>query len=241
MTMREAIAFSSNVYFYIIGGGLPANAVPQANIGAARAGLGISKINEYVRLFGLGERTGIRLENEQKGTVPNPEWKLEIFEDDWRLGDTYNTSIGQFGFQSTPLQMLRAYAALANGGKLLTPQLEKDIEPEYIDLNLDQDALKIIHEGRRKTVNFDGGTARSLERSDVAIAAKSGTAEVGAGNAFVNSWAAGFWPYENPKYAFILLMDRAPRSNALGSTRIMGDIVEWMSINRPEYLGLENE
>lgn len=241
MMMREAIAFSSNVYFYIIGGGLPQNAVPQANVGVAREGLGISRINEYVRLFGLGERTGVRLENEQSGTVPNPEWKIEVFDDDWRLGDTYNTSIGQFGFQSTPIQMLVAYAALANGGKLLTPKLEKDATPEFTDLNLDKEALRIVHEGMRKTVNFDGGTARSLERSDVAIAAKSGTAEVGAGNAFVNSWAAGFWPYEEPKYAFILLMDRAPRSNALGSTRIMGDIVEWMSVNRPEYLGLENE
>jgi len=90
----------------------------------------------------------------------------------------------------------------------------------------------------RKTVNFPGGTARSFERNDVAIAAKSGTAEVGVGNAYVNSWAAGFWPYEDPQYAFILMMDRAPRSNALGATRIMGDVVEWMSINRPEYLGI---
>lgn len=91
----------------------------------------------------------------------------------------------------------------------------------------------------RKTVNYDGGTARGLERDDVAVAAKSGTAEIGAGNAYVNSWAAGFFPYENPQYAFILMMDKAPRSNALGATRIMGDVVEWMSKNRPEYLGIK--
>jgi cell division protein FtsI/penicillin-binding protein 2 len=109
------------------------------------------------------------------------------------------------------------------------------------DIGIDTAKMQIIHEGMRKTVNFDGGTARALERSDVAIAAKSGTAEVGAGNAFVNSWAAGFWPYEEPEYAFILMMDRAPRSNALGATRIMGDVVEWMSVNRPEYLGIVAE
>jgi cell division protein FtsI/penicillin-binding protein 2 len=91
----------------------------------------------------------------------------------------------------------------------------------------------------RKTVNYPRGTARAFERDDVAIAAKSGTAEVGVGNAYVNSWAAGFWPYENPQYAFILMMDKAPRSNALGATSIMGDVVEWMSIHRPEYLGIE--
>ena len=104
-----------------------------------------------------------------------------------------------------------------------------------------QNKMKIIHEGMRKTVVFPGGTARALERDDVAIAAKSGTAEVGAGNAYVNSWAAGFWPYDKPEYAFILMMDHAPRSNALGAARIMGDVVEWMSVNRPEYLGIEKE
>jgi cell division protein FtsI/penicillin-binding protein 2 len=64
---------------------------------------------------------------------------------------------------------------------------------------------------------------------------------VGVGNAYVNSWAAGFWPYEDPQYAFIMMMDKAPRSNALGATRIMSHVVEWMSINRPEYLGIEVE
>ena len=89
------------------------------------------------------------------------------------------------------------------------------------------------------TTNYPGGTARSLEKDYVAIAAKSGTAEIGADNAYVNSWAAGFFPYEDPQYAFILMMDKAPRSNALGGTRVMGDIIEWMSVNTPQYLGME--
>lgn len=225
MTMREAIAFSSNVYFYIIGGGF-----------GDQKGLGITKLNHYYRLFGMGTTTGINLATEQAGVVPNPEWKKETFDDDWRLGDTYFTSIGQYGFQVTPLQMLRAYAALANGGKLLTPHVEKGKVSTSTDLGLNQSQLKIIHEGMRKTVNYPGGTARGLERDDVAVAAKSGTAEIGAGNAYVNSWAAGFWPYEEPRFAFILMMDKAPRSNALGATRIMGQVMQWISENRPEYL-----
>ncbi len=228
MTMREAIAFSSNVYFYIIGGGF-----------GNQPGIGITKLAEMYRKFGIGSNTGINIAQEQEGVVPDPAWKQEVFNDDWRLGDTYFTSIGQFGFLTTPIQMLRAYGALANGGKLLTPHVVAGQVSESVDLELNQEYLQIIHEGMRKTVNFDGGTARSLERSDVAIAAKSGTAEVGAGNAYVNSWAAGFWPYEDPEYAFIMMMDKAPRSNALGATRIMGDVVQWMSINRPEYLGIE--
>jgi penicillin-binding protein 2 len=239
MTMREAIAFSSNVYFYIIGGGLPEIAVPQAGLSSPQAGLGITKMVANYRRFGMGSLTGVNLAQEQPGVVPDPDWKQEVFEDDWRLGDTYFMSIGQFGFLTTPVQMLRAYAALSNGGYLVEPHALKGVQSEKIDINIDQEKMKIIHEGMRKTVNFPGGTARSFERNDVAIAAKSGTAEVGVGNAYVNSWAAGFWPYEEPEYAFILMMDRAPRSNALGATRIMGDVVEWMSVNRPEYLGIE--
>ncbi len=228
MTMREAIAFSSNVYFYYISGGY-----------ADQEGIGISAMNRYYDLFGFGHRTGISLDNEQAGTVPTPAWKQEVFNDDWRLGDTYHTSIGQFGFQTTPLQILRAFAALGNGGYLVTPQIQKNPVVERIDLDLNLAHLRVVQEGMRMAVNYPGGTARGLERSDVAIAAKSGTAEIGAGNAYVNSWAAGYWPYENPQYAFVLMMDRAPRSNALGATRIMGDVVEWMSEHTPEYLGLE--
>lgn len=227
MTMREAIAFSSNVYFYIIGGGF-----------GDQPGLGITRINEYMRLFGFGRETGIKLGTEQAGVVPNPEWKEEVFDEEWLLGDTYHTSIGQFGFQVTPLQMVAAYGAIANGGRLFVPHIEYGVTGSSTDLELDPSLLRVIHEGMRKTVNYPGGTARALERDDVAIAAKSGTAEIGVGNAYVNSWAAGFFPYEEPKYSFILLMDKAPRSNALGATRIMSEVVEWMSLHRPEYLGI---
>ncbi len=224
MTMREAIAFSSNVYFYIIGGGF-----------GDQPGLGITKLAQYYRLFGMGTTTGITIATEQTGVVPDPAWKQATFNDDWRLGDTYFTSIGQYGFQVTPLQMLRAYGGLATG-KLVTPHVVKGEQGAVVDLNLDPAYLQIVHEGMRKTVNYPGGTARGLEREDVAVAAKSGTAEIGAGNAYVNSWAAGFWPYEEPRYAFILMMDKAPRSNALGATRIMGQVVEWIAQNRPLYL-----
>ncbi|MCA9367382.1 hypothetical protein KC887_03935 [Candidatus Kaiserbacteria bacterium] len=238
MTVREAIAFSSNVFFYIAGGGIPEIALPQAGQSTPLTGVGITKLAEYYRMFGLGSSTHSVLAQEQVGVVPDPAWKREVFDDDWRLGDTYFTSIGQFGFLVTPIQMLRAYAALANGGTLRDPHTNLGYTSPGTDLHLDPYILNIIHEGMRKTVIYPGGTARALERSDVAFAAKSGTAEIGAGNAYVNSWAAGYWPYEHPKYAFILMMDKAPRANRLGATRIMGDVVEWMSHNRPEYLGL---
>lgn len=224
MTMRDAIAYSSNVYMMTIGGGYE-----------GQKGVGITKLHEYFTLFGLGSKTGIPIAGEVEGTVPSPAWKRKVFDDDWRLGDTYLTSIGQFGFQTTPLQMLRAYAALANGGKLVTPHVIKGEQGEVVDLDLNKDDLRVIQEGMRRTVVQEGGTARALERKDVAVAAKSGTAELGESKAMVNSWIAGFFPYEEPKYAFILLMEYGPRTNLVGASSVMGKAFDWMAEHRPEY------
>ncbi len=228
MNARESLAFSSNVYMYYISGGY-----------GSQRGLGINKMNEYYDLFKFGQTTDIALLGEQSGTVPSPAWKEEAFGEDWRLGDTYNTSIGQFGWQVTPIQMLRAYAAIANGGTFFKPHLGKDVVGESERIELDPATLKVIHEAMNMTTNYPGGTARGLEKKYIKVAAKSGTAEVGAGNRYVNSWAAGFWPYEDPKYAFILMMEHAPRSNKLGATTIMGSVMDWIHTNRPEYLGID--
>lgn len=228
INLREAIAFSSNVYMYYISGGY-----------GEQQGIGINKMNEYYDLFRFGQSTDIALLGEQVGTVPSPAWKKETFDEEWRLGDTYNTSIGQFGWQVTPIQMLRAYTAIANGGVFFKPHFGKDVVGESEQVALSPETLQVIREAMRMTTNYPGGTARGLEKKYVAVAAKSGTAEVGAGNRFVNSWAAGFWPYEEPKYAFVLMMEHAPLSNTLGATTIMGSVMDWINENRPEYLEIE--
>src|SRR3989344_3348883 len=112
--MRTALAVSSDEYFYTIGGGY-----------GGQQGLGIARIDEYAKRFGLGVKTGIEFGSEQSGTIPTPQWKAKVFgpDDPWRIGDTYHTAIGQYGFQITPLQAALFTAAIANGGKLLTPQL----------------------------------------------------------------------------------------------------------------------
>lgn len=225
MTIRDTLSFSSNVFIMTIGGGY-----------GDQKGLGITKLNHYFKLFGLGSTTGMALSGEQEGVVPNPAWKKKVFKDDWRLGDTYLTSIGQFGFQTTPMQMLRAYAALANGGTLVTPHVIKGEQGAQKELNLNPEDLKVVWEGMRGTVTKVGGTARALERTDVAIAAKSGTAELGESKSMVNSWIAGFFPYEKPKYAFILFMEYGPRTNTVGAGRVMGHVFDWMAEHRKEYL-----
>ena len=84
VNLRKAIAVSSNVYFYIIGGG-------HEN----QKGLGADLMKKYLNLFGWGSKTGIDLPNEKKGFIPDPEWKKETRNDSWRIGDSYNLSIGQ--------------------------------------------------------------------------------------------------------------------------------------------------
>ena len=160
---------------------------------------------------------------------------MKPFDDEWRLGDTYLTSIGQYGFQVTPIQMLRAYSAIANGGTLVTPHVIKGEQGSTKELNLDLADLKVVTEGMRRTVIQERGTARALERKDLEIAAKSGTAELGASKAQVNSWIAGYFPYDKPQYAFILFMEYGPRSNTVGAGSVMGKVFDWMSENRKEY------
>jgi penicillin-binding protein 2 len=236
MTVREALAFSSNVFFYIVGGGLPQIAVPQAGLSYATPGVGITKLDSYFDYFNFGHKTNIRLTSEQEGTVPSIEWKKKQFNEDWRLGDTYFTSIGQYGWQVTPIQMLVAYTALANGGRFFTPHLVTTETPEYVDKPLDPAMLNVIHEGMRMTTTHSRGTAQALKKPYVNIAAKSGTAELDFAKARLNTWAAGFWPYEKPRYAFILMMENAPYGNRLGGTKVMGTIMDWIHINRPQYL-----
>jgi penicillin-binding protein 2 len=221
--MRRAIAVSSNVYFYYIGGGY-----------ADQKGLGITKLDAQFDRFGFGKETGIRLPGELSGVVPSPEWKQTTFEDEWRLGDTYNTAIGQYGFQVTPLQMLRAYSAIANGGTLLTPLIVQGEKQEPIDLNIDPAYMKVVHEGMR--LGAEEGTARALNRPEVHFAGKTGTAELGTRKEYVNSWVVGFYPYEDPKYAFVLLMEKGPRANLFGASPIMSQFVPWMIEHTPEFM-----
>ena len=223
--IRKAIAVSSNVFFYEVGGGFE-----------NQKGLGITNIEKYARLYGLGEKTGIDLPGEVSGVIPNPSWKALNFDGDaWRVGDTYHTVIGQYGFQVTPLQMVRGIAAIANFGKLITPHVvvdDKDVFPR--DLKIPRDVLKVVQEGMRQTVTL--GTAPGLKFEDVHVAAKTGTAQVGISKQRINSWVVGFFPYENPRFAFTLMMETGPNDSEVGAVRVMRQMIDWMRVYTPEYM-----
>lgn len=224
--VRKAIAESVNNFFYRISGGYE-----------NQEGLGITQIERYVRMFGIGSKTGIALSGEVDGVIPNPEWKAEVFNGDiWRLGDTYNTSIGQYGFQVTPIQMVRSISALANGGLLVTPQIVQGSTPEQIAITeeeFDPRDIQVIREGMRQVVT--DGTGGLMNVSYVKVAAKTGTAQTDKNNAYINSWSLGFFPYENPKYAFVVLMERGPKDGDLSAAFVVRQILDWMRYERPEY------
>ena len=223
--MGQALAVSSDVYFYTIGGGF-----------GGQKGLGILNIEKYAKLFGIGEKTEIDLPDEKFGTIPSPEWKIKNFKGEiWRIGDTYHTAIGQYGFQVTLMEMVRAIAAIANNGILVNPHLILgDIKEEgKITLDFKKEHFDIVKDGMRQAVTY--GTAVALNVPYVKVAAKTGTAQLGLAKNKVNSWVVGFFPYENPKYAFSILMEAGPSTNSVGAPFIMRQLLDWMSINTPEY------
>lgn len=223
--MRQAISVSSDEYFYTIGGGYK-----------DQKGLGIENIEKYMKLFGFGSRTFSPFSEEKDGNVPNVKWKEENFPGDpWRVGDTYNSSIGQYGFQVTALQVVRAVAAIANDGTLLRPKILLNSDTDgSVKIPVSPDYIKIIKEGMRLSVLE--GTASALYLPQVNVAAKTGTAELGVTKQAVNSWVTGFFPYENPRYAFAVVMEKGHRSNTVGASYVMRQFLEWMQIYKPEYL-----
>jgi penicillin-binding protein 2 len=223
--MRKAIAVSSDVYFYEIGGGYQ-----------NQKGLGISLIDKYMSEFGFGKDLPDGFLSGTSGTIPTPEWKkLNFNGEDWRIGDTYHTSIGQYGFQVTPIQAVRGISSIANGGKLFNPLiLSGGNKNDFIQLPYDQDYFNTVREGMRMGVQT--GIATGLNVDYVSVAAKTGTAELGSKKQFVNSWIVGFFPYEKPRYAFAIIMEKGPVANTTGGVYVMRQVIDWMNVNTPEYL-----
>jgi penicillin-binding protein 2 len=224
--MRQALAVSSDVYFYEIGGGFE-----------GQKGLGIANIEKYADLFGIGQKTGVDLPDEKGGVIPSPEWKAKNFNGEaWRIGDTYHTAIGQYGFQVTPLEMTRAVAAIANYGTLVTPHYilgDKEKENETRNVDLKKDYFDVVQQGMRQSVL--SGTSVAVNVPYVQVASKTGTAQLGVNKNKVNSWIMGFFPYDNPQYAFTIMMEAGPSTNSIGASSIMRGLLDWMSVNTPEY------
>lgn len=202
--IRRAIAVSSDVFFYSVGGGY-----------GSIKGLGMERMKQYENLFGYGEKTGIDLGSEEDGFIPTPQWKQEKLKERWYIGDDYHAAIGQGFVTATPLQVLNSIVAIANGGTLYAPRVVSQIRSfdgkvtavppvvirqDFIDKNI----LRIVREGMRETVTE--GTAQPLRDLPVAVAGKTGTAQFG-NNHQTHGWFVSFAPYDAPELALIVLVE----------------------------------
>src|SRR6185503_2059500 len=161
MDIYSAIARSSDIYFYTVGGGNPKTPNIQ--------GLGPEKIAEWLRKFNLGKPLGLDLPNEKSGLVPDPDWKERVKEEAWYLGDTYHESIGQGDVLATPLQVNSWTATVANGGKVMQPYLLNEVkdkngktlakgQPKVLAENIfNPEYIKVVQEGMRQTVTIGSG------------------------------------------------------------------------------------
>ena len=171
--LHRAIVESCDVYFYTVG-----------------KMLGVDKIAKYAKLFGFGEVTGIDLHHEKSGLVPTKEWKLARTKETWLAGETISISIGQGFDLVTPLQLVNAYSAFANGGTLWRPNLIKRIEltdgslyKEFLpkkksDLTLSKKTIDILGSALWGVVNEDGGTGSAARRLNTDVCGKTGTSQV---------------------------------------------------------------
>ena len=213
MRLEDAITESCNIYFY--------------NAGIL---LGVGKISEYARKFGLGKKTGIDLWGEVQGFVPSRAWKRMKKKEAWYAGDTANLSIGQGYLLATPIQVAVVFASVANGGRIIEPHILKSPgraadDSKKKDLKIKKEAIELINKAMRGVVEDADGTGFRAWSDSVSISGKTGTSQAGGGLK-THAWFAGFAPSENPEISFVIFLEHG------GSG---GDIAALMAKKTVEY------
>ncbi|MDD5253310.1 MAG: penicillin-binding protein 2 [Candidatus Omnitrophica bacterium] len=175
--------------------------------------LGAQNIHDYALKLGLGRSIGFELPYETSGFIPSPLWrKINKFQN-WFDGDTANLSIGQGDCLVTPLQAANLVSVFANGGYLPTPYIIKSVgglelsarKKKMYRLPFKKSTFEIIRRGLREVVSDSKGTGNVLSGLDIAVAGKTGTAQVSRGA--THAWFVGFFPYNKPKYAICVFLE----------------------------------
>jgi penicillin-binding protein 2 len=240
MTVRSAIAQSSDIYFYTVAGGHPNSDIQ---------GLGAERLADYYRKFGMGASTGIDLQGEKSGVVADPNWKAEHFAGDaiasqWYLGDTYHIAIGQGDMLATPLQVAIWTSAIANGGTLNKPRVVKNVkdqngnivyepQPEILIKKTVSDGnIRIVQEGMREDIIGAHGTGRSLASLPISSAGKTGTSQFdGSDPNRTHAWFTSYAPYEDPQIVVTVLVEAGGEGHA-AAVPIAKEALDWWARNR---------
>lgn len=191
--------------------------------------LGIDKFINMSVKFGVGEKTGIDLTGEISGNIAGPAWKRSKVKEKWFGGDTVNYAIGQGYLLMTPLQVLRAYVAVANGGKLYTPKLNMEKEPEYRQLEISPAIMNVLQKGLLEVTG--SGTGRRASQYGVQVAGKTGTAQNAHGED--HAWFAGYAPATKPRYAVVAIAE-AGRGGSAVAGPMVGKMLNFL-VNGVKY------
>ncbi len=223
VNLAYAIAQSSNVYFYEVGGGGPDS-----------TGLGITRLREWWQKFNLGNLTGVDLPGEAEGFLPSPEWKEKREGKPWLLGDTYNVSIGQGNLLLTPIQLLSYISAIGNGGKIYRPALNKDAGIKVIsDLSYLGPEIKEVRKGMRLVATSERSRVNMLGELPFAVEGKTGTAQI-MSNEQSNAFFVGYTVpgnREESRVAVLVLVEDAVQGS-LNAVPIAKDVFNWYYWNR---------
>jgi penicillin-binding protein 2 len=209
----KALAVSSDVFFYTVGGGF-------GNI----AGLGVTRLEAYYHKFGLGQNPNVDIPEQAAGRVPSPTWYQKNSGQPWTVGDTYNISIGQGDLLASPLQMAVAEAAVANGGTVYQPHFLKEIDnpsgqtlqsfkPKIESQNfISQADINLVKQGMHDAVYASYGTAccKIAAQVPVEVGAKTGTAQTGtSATDKPDAWFTAFAPFDNPQIEIVVFVAKA--------------------------------
>ena len=233
VNLASALAQSSDVYFYIVGGGSPPESTPMLNDPSdyGVSGLGIDRLYAWWQKFGLGKPTGIDMPNEAVGFLPTPAWKQQHSGTPWLLGDTYNVAIGQGDLLLTPIQLVDYIGAIANGGDIYRPFLNASSAPMVAeDLTSFLPEIKQVQEGMSQDVLSPRGTSYSLHNLPISICSKTGSAQV-KNNTQENALYVAYAPCDNPQIALLILIENS-KLGSLNAVPIAGKVLDWYYANR---------
>ena len=218
--------------------------------------VGVDKVSEAAKEFGLGKTLGIDLNGEVSGLVPTPEWKQSNLKEPWYLGDTYHYGIGQGFLLTTPLQVNGWTQAIANDGNLYLPHLLKNMGSKIISKNLlDQHSSELIKEGMAEAcspsgvawplfnfkvqnpkLKIDGKdilavdpASGSADMRQVTLACKTGTAEHGGPDTLPHAWITLFAPEYNPQVVITVLAEESGEGSNIAAPIAKKILENWFT------------
>jgi penicillin-binding protein 2 len=214
INLVRAIARSTDTFFYKLG-----------------EFIGVDKLSEWAKKFGLNAPSGIDIPGEVAGLVPSPEWKLKVKGERWFLGNTYHMAIGQGDIALTPIALNRATLAIATGGKLCQPKIGR--EPSCSELKLKDESIRMVKEGMQGAC-LSGGTGYTFFDFEPKVGCKTGTAET-ALEGEPHAWFTVFAPIDFPEITLTVLVEKGGEGSKVAGPIAKQIFDYWFHGTIPSY------